>query len=762
MKLAPIVLPAIAIVCVVAVCLAVFFSENNEEIPDEPGPAFGTMVYDPERTLADLTLPDGWTWDDDTICPTVNGAYWAMFILTDVNGAPTSKLIPLTITPKPLKEPTAGVMVFVYDGTEKTPSLSGFDPMTMTVSNDAMTDIGDYTTVIGLIDGVNYRWASGILEVTFAWSIVEDLPDTFDASPRLTGGILHFTTAPGAAEYIVTVNGTVVGIMSANAFDLSAVKSLKSELPWIKPDTNIAYAIKVYAIGYEGKILEIANFTHKSEIGVTEISSTLHRWKLGNTARFNEIYDLANQEAVRGEIDDLIANYEYTPKNPLVIKNPFGTNELGLYVYFETQKDCKVSYTVKALGTPVIGDFTRIVNGGKYGTVHEFQIMGLVHQRLCEIDVELETIDAVRTASAIRVNGQCSTTPPNLSVEEKNDPDGKITEGMFAVFEAGARYNIHLFDNDGIRRGYITCGLSYTRFLFDDDGNWIFDGAREKIVVMNQLGEVIRIYHTPGYVNHHDLILGANNDILKLGTGGGQTEDIVLSVDRDTGAVTIINMRDFFPGYDFGRNGGDWFHSNSMSIVPESDGSFSLLISSREMSAIVKIKDLYGTPSLDWMITDNTNMTPYGTILTKINGIPNLGQHTITYIKHDETYPDKYYVHFFNNMFENSTSNNSYTDNIYDFTGLDPDTVAAIRNLSSMDIYLIDEAAGTCELIQTVQVTYSIFMSSSQIYMDNYIIGSSYGPYVYECDSDGNVLVKFKFGSGVTSPQFYRTMKYNF
>ncbi|MDR0777951.1 MAG: aryl-sulfate sulfotransferase [Methanomassiliicoccaceae archaeon] len=580
---------------------------------------------------------------------------------------------------------------------------------------------------------------------------------------RLTGGILHFTALQFAAEYEITVSGsgTFAVTTQSNTFDLSAVASLNNATTWTRPDSgNIRYKIVVTAFDTDGESLEVANFNHDSEIGVTEISSTLHRWKLGITARFNEIYDTDNQKAVRNEINDLIANYKYTPQNPLVIKNPFGTNELGLYVYFETPESSKMSYTVKtARDGSAVKNFTRAVNEGAYGTVHEFQVMGLVHQGLCEIIFDIKAQSAqTSSVAALKVNGQCSTNPPDLSIEYiDNDNADKITDGMFVVFDS-PRPNIHIFDNDGIRRGYITCGYGYTRILIDDKGNWIYDGTREKVVVTNNLGEVIKIYPTPGYVNHHDIIFGENNDILKLVTGNGQTEDVIMFIDRDTGEHTFLNLRDFFPDYDFARNGGDWFHANSITIVPEDNGIYSLLISSRELSAIIKIKDLYGTPSLDWIITDNINMEPYGTILEKIDGIPNLGQHTITYIKHDENDPTKYYVHLFNNLFKFSTSNNSYTDNDYDFGDMDE---SLIGSKSSMDIYMIDEATGTCTLVQTVDVAFSIFMSSSQIYIGNYVIGSSYGPYIYEYDDEGNLLVQYKFGGNLQSPQFYRVLKYN-
>jgi len=586
---------------------------------------------------------------------------------------------------------------------------------------------------------------------------------------RLTGGLLYFVSQPDAVEYEISVNDVVVGTTTGDVFDLSAVASL-SESSWRNPAANPpVYNIAVTAIDADGEpVGDVQEFTHKSEIIVTEIASTLHRWKLGNTARFNEIYDMDRQQAVRAEIDDLIAEYGhgYTPQNPLVIRNPFGTNELGLYIYFKTAENCSVTYTVVA---PATADFTRIVNGGAYGKVHEFQVMGLVHQKLCDIVFDIKTSGGAQTSSSFKVNGLCSSAAPDLTIREIDAANAdKITDGLIAVFEdSQVRFNVLLYDNNGIKRGYITSGLAH-RIIIDDDGNWIYDGTRNKVVVTNRLGEVIRIYPTPDYTNHHDIILGKNNDILRLVNGDGQIEDLIMSIDRDTGSTTMTNLRDFFPGYDFNRNGKDWFHANSLSIVPESSGIFSLLVSSRELSAVIKIYDFYGKtqePSLDWIMTDNMNLTQYAPRLIKINGVPNLGQHTITYIKHDDVDPDKYYVHLFNNMYRYSSSNTSYTDNDYNFDGLNG-APYAWGTMSSMDIYLIDESAGTCELTQTISVAFTRFQGSSDIYDGNYIIGSSYSKYIYEYDDQGNLLIKYEFGVGLTVPagstvNFYRAIKYN-
>ena len=49
-------------------------------------PTFENMVYDPDRHLSDIDLPDGWAWEDPTIIPTVgNSGYTAIYTPKDTN-----------------------------------------------------------------------------------------------------------------------------------------------------------------------------------------------------------------------------------------------------------------------------------------------------------------------------------------------------------------------------------------------------------------------------------------------------------------------------------------------------------------------------------------------------------------------------------------------------------------------------------------------------------------------------------------------------
>ena len=186
----------------------------------EPSP--GPITYDPDRTLANVPLPEKWSWLNDKLCPAVNvNGYWAVYTPANGNYESVTKMIALTVMPRPLTEPAASDAQTVYNGAERTLSLVGFDTGTMTVAGDKRTNSGNYTAVVKLKDAVNYVWSSGVKEVSISWSIkkadAEDDPRYREpAPPEITynpsGTLNNVTLPPGWSwvypDIVPTVNIT--------------------------------------------------------------------------------------------------------------------------------------------------------------------------------------------------------------------------------------------------------------------------------------------------------------------------------------------------------------------------------------------------------------------------------------------------------------------------------------------------------------------------------------------------------------------------
>ena len=90
-------------------------------------------------------------------------------------------------------------------------------------------------------------------------------------------------------------------------------------------------------------------------------------------------------------------------------------------------------------------------------------------------------------------------------------------------------------------------------------------------------------------------------------------------------------------------------HINSLSLI----GDDSLILSSRETSSIIKISDIYGSPTVDYLISSDQfwEGTGYEDLLLEQVGDFTLqaGQHCVTYETSDELSDGQYYLTMYNN-----------------------------------------------------------------------------------------------------------------
>lgn len=100
------------------------------------------------------------------------------------------------------------------------------------------------------------------------------------------------------------------------------------------------------------------------------------------------VYTEEYQNNVADELESKKSLNDYDEDHMLIEYNPFKTNTLSLYVYFNTEEATKVSYTVKAPETDY-EDFSANVDGS-YRTEHEFQVLGLIPDTLNEVEFAIE------------------------------------------------------------------------------------------------------------------------------------------------------------------------------------------------------------------------------------------------------------------------------------------------------------------------------------------------------------------------------------
>ena len=208
-----------------------------------------------------------------------------------------------------------------------------------------------------------------------------------------------------------------------------------------------------------------------------------------------------------------------------------------------------------------------------------------------------------------------------------------------------------------------------------------------------------------------------------------------------------------------GRNtyGGtelDWIHINSFDFL---DDGNSLVLSSREQSSILKIKNIYTKPELDYVIHRGTiyNGTDIAKYQLKREGdfVANAGQHMIT-VEYDDSLPEgQYYLYMFNNNYGKATSIPTFDWSMY------PNVGNFKSGTSYYSKFLVDEKTRTYKLAQQFSLPYSAIVSSVQHLGGNIPFSSGMSKIFGEYDKDGKLIKSFEYEADKYS---YRVMKYKF
>ena len=156
------------------------------------------------------------------------------------------------------------------------------------------------------------------------------------------------------------------------------------------------------------------------------------------------------------------------------------------------------------------------------------------------------------------------------------------------------------------------------RFLFIK-GQLVYSYDYNKIAFTNCIGKVTRTIDIGNYQFHHDFRYDKKHDkiiCLVNNLDKDTIEDTIVQVDIKTGKTSMLFdcekilplMRKLAIQRKGGRNtyGGtelDWIHINSFDFL---DDGNSLVLSSREQSSILKIKNSYTKPELDYVIHRGT------------------------------------------------------------------------------------------------------------------------------------------------------------
>lgn len=414
---------------------------------------------------------------------------------------------------------------------------------------------------------------------------------------------------------------------------------------------------------------------------------------------------------------------------------------------FATTDPVTVSYEVagrkKSGDAPKVATFSRTPRGGDAPTTgHEFKVIGLIPNHKNTVTLTFTAQDSTSRTSifTVKIPALKGDEEERLAVTagESNTP---LADGLFTILgnDSSKLDFMYLYDNAGQIRGEVPIiGYRSHRLLFPGDGSMIMSVSTTKMAQINAIGQVINVWSTGDYELHHDYAFDDDGNLLVLASHAGSeadldvdraaakkdkgervnVEDLIVKINVTTGVVSlVVDLGDIFPDLKasakVAQDGDlDWIHINTIQWL----GNGTVLLSSRETSTVIKLTEIYGTPTVDWLMGSPDFWTGSGfeDKLLQAQGdfSLNAGQHSVTYLPSSNTATTgRYQVLLYDNNFGAAES---YPKFDWGQLGAAVVTDYSEGTHSFGHIFTVDETARTYELEEQISVPFSGYVSSAQ------------------------------------------------
>ena len=503
-------------------------------------------------------------------------------------------------------------------------------------------------------------------------------------------------------------------------------------------------------------------------------------------------YDVEKQAAIKERLDAEYAAGDYNETTPFIAQDPFGTDTLGCYVRFATADPVTISYKVaerkKAGDAPKVATFSCAPRGGDTpATEHEFKVVGLIPNHKNKVTLNCTAQDGTSRTSTFTVK-----TPALKGEEEERlavtagESNTPLADGLFAILgnDSSKLDFMYLYDNAGqIRSEVPIIGYRSHRLLFPGDGSMIMSVSTTKMAQINAIGQVVNVWSTGDYELHHDYAFDDDGNLLVLASNAGSeadldvdraaakksedervnVEDLIIKIDIATGAVSlVVDLGDIFPDLKASARVAsdgdlDWIHINTIQWL----GGGTVLLSSRETSTVIKLADIYGTPTVDWLMgsPDFWAGSGFEDKLLQAQGdfSLNAGQHSVTYLpSSDAATTGCYQVLLYDNNFGAAESYPKF-----DWGQLGAAVVTDYNKgtHSFSRIFTVDETARTYELVDQIAVPFSGYVSSAQRVgnLNSILVASGMAKTFIEYDRYGLPIATYEMEA---EKYIYRVYKY--
>mgnify|MGYP000829811958 FL=1 len=203
----------------------------------------------------------------------------------------------------------------------------------------------------------------------------------------------------------------------------------------------------------------------------------------------------------------------YTLQNIFMKYNPFSTNTQSMYVYFNTSKVAKITYTVSCSD---YADFTATAYQAKeYQKEHEFQLIGLIPN--CTNTITITATYKDGTSQSVSTNYTMGSLLGDEDIQLKQVSGSKqdLGNGLYTLLgnDADDQDFVYMYDTNGVLRGEIPIiGYRSHRMLMQNQMLYM-SVSTHRMAAINHLGRIEHIYNLGNYMgnNYQSAIITAQN-----------------------------------------------------------------------------------------------------------------------------------------------------------------------------------------------------------------------------------------------------------
>ena len=334
-----------------------------------------------------------------------------------------------------------------------------------------------------------------------------------------------------------------------------------------------------------------------------------------NLEEVDTVYTKKYQKAVDGIIKQYKKKNDYTLDSPLLIMNPYGTSELGLYLYYETEEPTTLMYTIH-VEADHIPDFRAILCTQALENemhVQEGTIVGLIagmknYITFEEMDEDKQVIHTKKICvdlSKMSEDGQVNYIASKLNKE---------IDTLSALYALGTSLKskeskIDLFDENGIKRFTINLDQPTNVELTINDQYLIYPNRKNSIVCVNANGKMEESFSLNQYRYESGLIYEKEQNMLYFVGSDKKRDskcDLILSLNPDDGSVNVIaDFKELLNDiYEEAKNSEDkkvdWIQIDSFGFVSKEQ----LVVNAKKLSSIYSLQLADGQASIDYIISD--------------------------------------------------------------------------------------------------------------------------------------------------------------